>query len=290
MIPERDPARGQTRALEHRLGDWARARLPGFVADFGMFVLKQGWACLFGALMLAAILVSHAIWQPDWPIQRYDALFAFAIVVQVLFLALRLETWAEVRVIALFHLTGTVMEIFKVDAGSWAYPESGIFKLMGVPLFSGFMYASVGSYMARVIRIFDMRFVPYPPFWVTLALAGAIYVNFFAHHFLPDIRWFLFAATVLLFGRGWFYFTADRTRRSMPLLAGYFLVALFIWFAENLGTLGRAWVYPGQADGWEMVSLAKLGSWFLLMIISVVLVSLVHRPEPEISGPEAPRA
>ena len=62
--------------------------MPGFVADFGMFVLKQGWACLFGALMLAAILVSHAIWQPDWPIQRYDALFAFAIVVQVLFLAL----------------------------------------------------------------------------------------------------------------------------------------------------------------------------------------------------------
>lgn len=76
----------------------------------------------------------------------------------------------------------------------------------------------------------------------------------------------------------------------MPLLLGYFLVALFIWFAENLGTLGRAWVYPGQADGWEMVSLAKLGSWFLLMIISVVLVSLVHRPEEEPSGPAALRA
>ena len=30
-----------------------------------------------------------------------------------------------------------------------------------------------------------------------------------------------------------------------------------------------------------MVSLAKLGSWFLLMMISVVLVSLVHRPEEE---------
>jgi uncharacterized membrane protein YoaT (DUF817 family) len=29
------------------------------------------------------------------------------------------------------------------------------------------------------------------------------------------------------------------------------------------------------------VSLAKFGSWFLLMIISVVLVSLVRRPEPE---------
>ena len=31
----------------------------------------------------------------------------------------------------------------------------------------------------------------------------------------------------------------------------------------------------------QQVSLAKLGSWFLLMMISVVLVSLVHRPEEE---------
>jgi uncharacterized membrane protein YoaT (DUF817 family) len=33
-----------------------------------------------------------------------------------------------------------------------------------------------------------------------------------------------------------------------------------------------------------MVSLDKLGSWFLLMMISVVLVSLVHRPEEEPVG------
>ena len=61
MSPEHETARGPTRALERRLGDWARARLPGFLVDFSMFVLKQGWACLFGALMLAAILISHAI-------------------------------------------------------------------------------------------------------------------------------------------------------------------------------------------------------------------------------------
>jgi uncharacterized membrane protein YoaT (DUF817 family) len=59
---------------------------------------------------------------------------------------------------------------------------------------------------------------------------------------------------------------------------GFFLVALFIWFAENIGTFARAWTYPGQETGWEPVSLAKLGSWYLLMIISFVLVSLIHRP------------
>ena len=275
MIPERDPARGQTRALEHRLGDWARARLPGFASDFVMFVLKQGWACLFGALMLAAILLSHWLWQAGWPIHRYDALFLFALIVQVLFLALRLETWAEVRVIALFHLTGTVMEIFKVDTGSWAYPEPGFFKLMGVPLFSGFMYASVGSYMARVIRIFDMRFQPYPPFWVTLALAGAIYVNFFAHHFLPDIRWFLFAATVLIYGRTRIWFRLSRWY-FMPLPVAAFLTSLFLWIAENIGTMTGTWLYAGQAT-LDRVSFAKIGSWYLLLYVSFVTVTLATR-------------
>ncbi len=250
-----------------------------------MFVLKQGWACLFGALMLAAILASHAIWQPDWPLQRYDALFLFAIAVQILFLALRLETWAEIRVIALFHLTGTAMEIFKVGAGSWTYPEPGLFKLMGVPLFSGFMYASVGSYMARVIRIFDMRFVPYPPFGVTVALAVAIYANFFAHHFLPDIRWILFAATVLIYGRTQIWFRLSRWYR-MPLPVAAFLTSLFLWIAENIGTMTGTWLYAGQAT-LERVSFVKVGSWYLLLYVSFVTVTLAARQV--LASDQAPR-
>lgn len=250
-----------------------------------MFVLKQGWACLFGALMLAAILASHAIWQPDWPLQRYDALFLFAIAVQILFLVLRLETWAEVRVIALFHLTGTTMEIFKVGAGSWTYPEPGLFKLMGVPLFSGFMYASVGSYMARVIRIFDMRFVPYPPFRVTVALAVAIYANFFAHHFLLDIRWVLFAATLLIYGRTQIWFRLSRWYR-MPLPVAAFLTSLFLWIAENIGTMTGTWLYAGQAT-LERVSFAKVGSWYLLLYVSFVTVTLAARQV--LASDQAPR-
>jgi hypothetical protein len=178
-----------TRSLEHRMGDWARARLPFAVAELVMFVLKQGWACLFGGLLLLAIIGTKLIWQPDLPIHRYDALFLFAIATQAVFLWKKLETWEEARVILLFHLTGTAMEWFKVDAGSWAYPEPGIFKLMGVPLFSGFMYAAVGSYMARVIRVFDMQFAPYPRFPLTVLLAAAIYVNFFATTSCPTSGW-----------------------------------------------------------------------------------------------------
>jgi uncharacterized membrane protein YoaT (DUF817 family) len=138
------------------------------------------------------------------------------------------------------------------------------------------MYAAVGSYIARVWRIFDFGFSRYPPVWATVLLASAIYVNFFAHHWLPDVRIALFAAAILLFGRTWIWFTPWREARRMPLLLGFFLVALFIWLAENIGTFSNAWTYPSQRHGWEMVSLMKLGAWYLLMIISFVLVSLIH--------------
>jgi uncharacterized membrane protein YoaT (DUF817 family) len=68
-----------------------------------------------------------------------------------------------------------------------------------------------------------------------------------------------------------------RQDRAMPLLLGWFLVALFIWFAENISTFSRAWVYPNQAQGWAMVSWAKLGAWYLLMYISFALVAAIHR-------------
>jgi uncharacterized membrane protein YoaT (DUF817 family) len=175
----------------------------------------------------------------------------------------------------IFHVVGTVMELFKTAAGSWIYPEASVLHIGAVPLFSGFMYAAVGSYIARVWRIFDFRYSAYPPRWATWVLAGAIYVNFFAHHWLPDIRLVLFAATILLFARTRVHFRNWRVHRWMPLLVGFGLVAMFIWGAENIGTFAQAWTYPGQEHGWRMVSPAKLGSWFLLMLISFVLVELV---------------
>ena len=258
------------------MGDWARSRLPFALAEFVLFVLKQGWACLFGGLLLLAIITTKFLWQPDWPLHRYDALFMFAIATQAVFLWARLETWEEARVILLFHLTGTAMEWFKVHAGSWAYPEPGLFKLLGVPLFSGFMYASVGSYIARVIRIFDMRFAPYPPFALTLVLGLAIYVNFFAHHFLPDIRLVLFAATVVLYARTRVWFRIHDRHWWMPLPLAAFLSALALWLAENVGTATGTWIYSGQLPG-QIVSLAKLGSWYLLLYVAFVTVTLVTR-------------
>ena len=226
--------------------------------------------------MLVLIIATKYLPPDAVGLARYDVLFLAAVAIQGSMLAFRLETVGEAKVILIFHLVGTAMEIFKTSAGSWVYPEENFFRVAGVPLFSGFMYAAVGSYLARISRIFDMRYDAYPPLAATVFLAVAIYVNFFAHHWLPDIRWALFAATALIFWRTRVHFRNFRAHRWMPLLLGFGLVALFIWFAENIGTFAQAWNYPGQEDGWEMVSPAKLGSWYLLMLISFVLVALVQ--------------
>ena len=265
----------QTRTLERRLGRSVRKRLPAWAAELVLFVLKQGWACLFGGLLLIAIIVTRVIWQDSWPVHRYDALFAFALLVQAAMLVFRLETLQEAKVIALFHLTGTAMEWFKVATGSWSYPEPAVFAVMDVPLFSGFMYASVGSYIARVLRNFRMVLAPYPPLWTTWLLAVAIYVNFFAHHFGPDLRWVLMAGTLLLFARTRIHFFVGR-RYWMPMPLAAVLAAFALWIAENVGTLTGTWVYAGSAT-MDWASLSKMGSWYLLLYVSFVTVTLVVR-------------
>ena len=263
--------------------------LSGALVEFAVFGLKQAWACLFGGALLFLIIATKYLWPEAAALARYDFLFLAALGLQAGLLAGRLETLGEAKVILIFHLVGTAMEIFKTGAGSWIYPEDNFFRIAGVPLFSGFMYAAVGSSIARITRIFDLRYSPYPPLWTTALLAVAIYVNFFSHHFVADIRLALFAATAVLFLRTVVHYRVFRFRHRMPLLLGFLLVALFVWLAENIGTWSRAWIYPGQANGWAPVSVSKLGAWYLLMIISFVLVSFVHPPRPvdeEADGPE----
>ena len=114
---------------------------------------------------------------------------------------------------------------------------------------------------------------------MTVALAAAIYLNFFTHHWLWDARYGLFAATLAVFGRTRIWFTVDAALRWMPLLVAALLTSIFLWIAENVGTLTGTWIYPHQATaGWRPVTLHKMGAWYLLLVISFVLVTLVHRP------------
>jgi uncharacterized membrane protein YoaT (DUF817 family) len=257
----------------------ARHAAGAVLYEFVRFGVKQAWACLFGGIVVFLLVATYLVYPREAVLPRYDFLFLGMVAVQAALLLSKLETREEAIVILIYHVVGTVMEIFKTSAGSWLYPEPSFFRIGGVPLFTGFMYACIGSYLCRAWRLFDFRFAHHPPRWALIALSLAIYANFFSHHYIADLRIILFAAAAVLFGRTWIYFKIWRVHRAMPLLLGLALVALFIWFCENIGTFTRAWVYPSQLHGWSMVSVAKFGSWFLLLIISYTLVTLVHRPD-----------
>ncbi|MFJ4224603.1 DUF817 domain-containing protein [Microbacterium sp. NPDC089695] len=268
-------------AIAHRilLGAPSRGARAALV-EFSVFVLKQAWACVFGAALLVAIVAAR-LWYPDDAVlARNDALTITAVLIQVAMLVFRLESGRELWVIVLFHLTGTAMELFKTDVGSWAYAADGILRIGGVPLFSGFMYAAVGSYMVRVHRLFDLGFTRYPWRWATTVLAAAIYLNFFTHHWWWDARWLLLAGVVALWLPTIMHARVWRRTIRLPLLAVFAGVAVFIYLAENIGTWAGAWAYPDQMVSWQPVSLSKLSSWFLLMIISVVMVTWVYPPRP----------
>ncbi|PPC83743.1 MAG: hypothetical protein CTY31_01805 [Hyphomicrobium sp.] len=265
-------------AREQALGEWAEAQgtFTHFAYEFLRFGVKQAWACLFGALMLALLIGTYLFYPQNAWLARYDFLVIAAVGIQLAMLAFKLETLEEAKVILVFHVVGTMMEIFKTAMGSWIYPEASVLRIAGVPLFTGFMYAAVGSYIARCWRLFDFQFTRHPPLWAISLLAVAIYINFFTHHYTWDVRPILFLAAAVLFGPCMIYFKVWKVHRRMPLLLGLVLVAMFIWFAENIGTFTAAWAYPNQKHGWQMVSIAKLGSWFLLMIISYVLVAWIN--------------
>lgn len=146
------------RYLQHAQGGRLRMRLTEFV----VFGLKQAWACVFGAALLAVIIAARLWFPDDASLARNDFLTIAAVVIQILMVSFKLETLRELRVILLFHAVGTVMELFKTDVGSWSYEAEGFLRIGAVPLFSGFMYAAVGSYMVRVFRLFDLHFDHYP--------------------------------------------------------------------------------------------------------------------------------
>lgn len=283
-------------SLEAKLDSWARGLLDRaqdrgvrvWLIEFAAFVAKQAWASVFGFLLLVTLVVVRLIYPEDAALARNDLLTVLAVIIQVLMVATGLETARELRVIVLFHVVGTVMELFKTDVGSWNYDAGGVLRIAAVPLFSGFMYAAVGSYMVRVYRLFDLRFIRYPRVWLTAIVAAAIYLNFFSHHFVIDLRWVLLLAVVVLWLRTTMVVRLLRRSFRLPLLVAFAGLATVIWVAENVATWAGAWAYPDQVDGWEPVSATKLVSWFLLMIVSVVLVTWVYPPQPPNGGAESP--
>lgn len=118
------------------------------------FGYHQAMSCIFPVAIFGTLALSSVLEVPF--INRYDAILIILLIVQYLMYRSGLETLDEIKVICIFHCIGLLLEIYKVRMGSWSYPEPGVTKLLGVPLYSGFMYASVASYMCQIWRRLKM--------------------------------------------------------------------------------------------------------------------------------------
>jgi uncharacterized membrane protein YoaT (DUF817 family) len=165
--------------------------------------------------------------------------------------------------------------------GSWTYPNPGYATVFHVPLFSGFMYASVASYIVQAWRRLDVTLIKWPPFALATGLAVAIYLNFFTHHFWYDLRWLLFVLVILLFWNTKVTYKVGEKQYRMPLVLSFVLIGFFIWLAENIATFFHAWEYPNQERTWNMVELGKISSWLLLIIVSFLIVASLKQVKGE---------
>jgi uncharacterized membrane protein YoaT (DUF817 family) len=238
-------------------------------------------AVIFPVLIFALLALTKSIAMPNifgLQIYRYDAILLACLLIQYLLWRTKLETLDELKVIGVFHLLGLLLEIFKTQMGSWAYPETASLKISGVPLYSGFMYASVASFMIQCWRLMHLRL----EFWhsrvVPWVLVLAIYVNFFSHHVLPDVRWVLMGLVVFVFWRTKIHLELRGMQYQMPLVLVFALLGWLIWVAENIATYFNAWQYPSQRGAWHMVDLSKLSSWCLLIIVSFIVVAALKDP------------
>ncbi len=231
---------------------------------------------IFGLLALTKLMPMPNIFGVQ--IYRYDVILFACLLIQYLMWRTKLETLDELKVIGVFHLLGLLLEIFKTQMGSWAYPEMAYLKISNVPLYSGFMYASVASFMIQCWRLMHLRLEGWHSRVVPWVLAFAIYINFFSHHVLPDARWVLIGLVVFVFWRTKINLELRGVPYQMPLVLAFALLGWLIWIAENIATYFNAWQYPSQKGAWHMVDTSKLSSWCLLIIVSFIVVAALKDP------------
>ncbi|WP_234983282.1 DUF817 domain-containing protein [Demequina sp. NBRC 110053] len=244
------------------------------------FAFTQIQCLAFAIAIFVAMAVTDVV---SLPIARYDALLVAGLAITAVLWWTGYETTREVGVIAAFHLLGLLLEIFKVAQGSWSYPDDGLTMVAGVPLYSGFMYAAVGSYLCQAWRRFDLRITRYRSIPMAV-LAVAAYLNFFTHHWIWDLRWGIALGFIAAMWATFVHYTVGDRRLRMPLAVAFVLIGFFLWAAENMGTFLGAWQYPDQADLWRAVHVGKLGSWALLVTLSFVIIATLKQYEGTFYG------
>ena len=248
-----------------------------FLRYLFIFGLQEARSCLFAVIIFLVLAGTKVIHLPG--LHRYDWLLILCVLAQLTLVACKLETWRDVKATLIFHGFGLVLELYKVHMGSWSYPEDGYTKFAGVPLYSGFMYAAVGSYMIHSWKYLKLDLVHYPSFKLMSVIGLAVYLNFFTHHYIYDMRWILTFIIFAVLYKSKVAFTLQSRTFYLSLPVSFFLIGFFIWVAENITTYLGAWTYPDQSAAWSMVHIGKITSWFLLAIISFIIVAEQNRPK-----------
>ncbi len=238
--------------------------------EFLCFSLKQLVGITFGLSLVVGFLLTVG---NDY---RYDILFIYALVVQVILFKIGFESKRDILVVTIFHLIGLSMELIEVSINhSWAYTSSGIFYIASVPIFTGFMYASVGSYMAKEFKLLKLKVEKMPSTKFLILYSIAIYANFILNNHIYDFRYVLIIIMFILYMRVDLRFTPANKSYKFNLPLAFILIGFFIWIAENISTFLGIWTYPNQVPVWHMVHISKITSWMLLSIVSFNLVYLL---------------
>lgn len=257
---------------------------PGHRVRFLLqFVSQHAVSCGFALSIVALLGITKLVHFPG--IARYDLMFVLCILIQGILLLTKLETWKDAGVVALFHVLGLAMETVKVRAGSWSYPEPSLLQIQGVPLYAGFMYGSVASFMCLAWRRLNLRAEHWPSSFSAFVTAMLVYCQFFIHGWSLWLRLAMLVGLVALFVRSKVLYSIDGQRYWLPMPVAFGLIGLMIYGAENVGTYLGGWQYGYQVHGWQPVHIGKLLAWILLMAVSLIIVAEYKRTlrqlEPE---------
>ncbi len=254
--------------------------LKTFLAFFINFIVKQLKSVTFGFTILSLIIITNYFNPTSF--YRFDLLLFVVIAIQTLMIFFKLETKKELLAITMFHILGVLMEIVKVNFHHmWSYNEPAIFMIMGVPIFSGFMYASVGSYIVQSIKNLKLNLLNYPSKYWVITLAFLIYLNFLINKLFFDFRILILVFLLVLFYKTYFIFELRKKLFKMHFLLSFFLISIFIWFAENIATYFKIWHYASQKTAWHVVDPLIISSWFMLAILSFIIANEINSDNPK---------
>jgi len=258
------------------------------------FVRQHIISCTFPFALIACLAITKLIQIPGIP--RYDLLFILCLCIQFLMIKFRMETWRDAGVIAVFHLLGLALEVYKVNQDSWSYPEFSYLTVYGAPIYSGFMHGSVASFMCLAWKQLHLKSSHWLPSLLSWPIALITYSLFFASQATTQLRLLTLVCILILFWRSKVHYSINRERYQMPMSLAFLCIGFMIWIAENIATYLGAWKYPYQLAVWQPVHAEKIISWSLLMIVSLIIVAeykrylgqLTEKSEPVISNQLAP--